>query len=90
MIEKIDANQIPDILEKSPSKQPDSAKTTPPNNGVDASLQVNYASLIEKANQASQTDSEAVQRAQELLLSGQLESPENTRAAAEDIIMFGI
>ena len=89
MIEKIDANQIPDILEKSPSKQPDSAKT-PPNNGVDASLQVNYASLIEKANQASQTDSEAVQRAQELLLSDQLESPENTRAAAEDIIMFGI
>lgn len=89
MIEKIDANQIPDILKKSPSKQPDSAKT-PPNNGVDASLQVNYASLIEKANQTSQTDSEAVQRAQELLLSGQLESPENTRAAAEDIITFGI
>jgi len=54
MIEKIDANQIPDILEKSPSKQPDSAKT-PPNNGVDASLQVNYASLIEKANQTSYT-----------------------------------
>ena len=89
MIEKIDANQIPDILGKSSSKQPDSAKT-PTNNGVDASLQVNYASLIEKAKQSSQTDSKAVQRAEELLLSGQLESPENIRAAAEDIIAFGI
>ncbi len=89
MIEKIDANQIPDILEKSPSKQSDSVKT-PTNDGVDASLQVNYASLIEKANQTSQTDSMAVQRAEELLLSGQLESPENIRAAAEDIIKFGI
>ena len=89
MIEKIDANQIPDILGKSSSKQPDPAKT-PSNNGVDASLQVNYASLIEKAKKTSQTDPKAVQRAQELLLSGQLESSENTRAAAEDIITFGI
>jgi hypothetical protein len=89
MIEKIDANQIPDILGKSSSKQPGSAKT-PPNNEVDASLQVNYASLIEKAKQTSQTDPKAVQRAQELLSSGQLESPEKIRAAAEDIVMFGI
>ncbi|MBA7695909.1 hypothetical protein ES703_104550 [subsurface metagenome] len=89
MIEKIDANQIADILGKSSSKQPDSAKT-PTNDGVDASLQVNYASLIEKAKQTSQTDPKAVQLAEELLLSGQLESPENTRAAAEDIITFGI
>ncbi|GAH66029.1 unnamed protein product, partial [marine sediment metagenome] len=63
---------------------------TPTNNGVDASLQVNYASLIEKAKQTSQTDSKTVQLAQELLLSGQLESPENIRAAAEDIVKFGI
>ena len=89
MIEKIDTNQIPDILGKSSSKQPDSAKT-PTNDGVDASLQVNYASLIEKAKQTSQTDSKAVQLAQELLLSGQLESPENIRAAAEDIVKFSI
>ncbi|GAH68603.1 unnamed protein product [marine sediment metagenome] len=89
MIEKIDANQIGDILEKSSPKQPDSAKT-PTNNGVDASLQVNYASLIEKAKQTLPTDSKAVQLAQELLLSGQLESPKNIRAAAKDIIKFGI
>ncbi len=89
MIEKIDANQIADILGKSSSKQPDSAKT-PTNDEVDASLQVNYASLIEKAKQTSQTDPKALQQAEELLLSGQLESPENIREAAEDIIKFGI
>lgn len=89
MIEKIDANQIADILGESSSKQPGSAKT-PTDDGVDASLQVNYASLIEKAKQTLPTDPKAVQRAEELLLSGQLESPENIREAAEDIIKFSI
>ena len=89
MIEKIDANQIRDILEKPSSKQPDYDKTSP-NNEVDASLQVDSASLIEKAMQVPEADAEVVQQAQELLLSGQLESPENIRAAAENIIKFGI
>ncbi|MHC4460074.1 MAG: hypothetical protein ACYS6W_14080 [Planctomycetota bacterium] len=89
MIEKIDANQIPDILGNSSSKQSEAAKT-PTNNEVDASLQVNYASLIEKAKKTSQTDSRAVQLAEELLLSGQLENPEIIRAAAEEITNFGI
>ena len=89
MIEKIDPNQIRDILEKPSSKQPDCDKT-PPSNEVDASLQADYASLIEKAMQAPGADAEVVQQAQELLLSGQLESSENIRAAAENIIKFGI
>ena len=89
MIEKIDTNQIQDFLGKPSSKQSDSNKALP-NNGADVSLQVNYASFIDKAKQTPQTDTEAVQRAQELLLSGELESPENIRAAAENIIRFGI
>ena len=89
MIEKIGPNHIRDILEKSSSKQPDFEKT-PPNNEADASLQVNYASLIEETMQAIEADSKVVQRARKLLLSGQLESPENIRAAAENIIKFGI
>jgi len=89
MIEKIDTNQIQDFLGKPSSKQSDSTKALP-NNGADVSLQVNYASFIDKAKQTPQTDTEAVQRAQELLLSGELESPENIRAAAENIIRFGI
>ena len=88
MIEKIDTNQ-PLIKSEASSKQPDPARALP-DNAADASLQVNYASLINEATQIPQTDTEAVQRAQELLLSGQLESPENIRAAAENIAESGI
>ena len=89
MIEKIDTNQTQDFLEKSSSKQPSSAGALP-DNDADVSLQVNYASFIDKAMQIPQTDTKVVQRAQELLLSGQLESQENIREAAENIIKFGI
>jgi hypothetical protein len=62
----------------------------PADNQVDASLQVTYDSLIEKAKEMPQEDAEAVERARRLLLSGRLESPENIRAAAENIAEFGI
>ena len=86
---KIDTNQIQNLLEQPSLSQPGSTKALP-NNGADASLQVDFASLIDQANQTPQEDTEAVQRAQELLLSGQLDSPENIQAAAENIINFGI
>jgi len=54
------------------------------------SLQLDYASFIDKATKTTQTDTNAVERAQELLLSGQLESSQNTREAAENILKFGI
>ena len=89
MIEKIDNSQIPDIPKESAPKQ-----TNPPRihaeNGADASLQVNHDSLIEKAKQTPQEDANAVQRARELLSSGQLESSENIRAAAENMVKFNI
>lgn len=86
---KIDVDGIQDFLEKSPSKQLNSPRA-PSNNDPDASLQVDYASFIDEATQIPHTDANAVQRARELLLSGQLESPENIQAAAENIIKFGI
>lgn len=89
MIEKIDTSQNQDFLEKSLSKQPSSGNALS-NIGADVSLQVDYASFINKVMQAQHTDTEAVQRAQELLLSGQLDSPENIRAATENIIKSGI
>ncbi len=89
MIPKIDPNQIRDILEKSAGQQPESRKT-PVSNQADASLQVNYASLIESAGQIPENDAAAVQRAQELLSSGRLESPKNIIAAAKHIITCGI
>ena len=86
---KIDTNGIQDFLDKSSSKQL-SFSTAPSNNDADASLRVNYAPLIDEAMQITHTDTNTTQRAHELLLSGQLESDENTRAAAENIIKFGI
>jgi hypothetical protein len=89
MIEKIDISQTQEFLKKPSSGQPNSAGALP-NNGADVSLQLNYASFIDKATQTHQTDPKDVQRAHELLLSGQLESPEKVRAAAESILRFGI
>ena len=89
MIEKINNNQVPDILKESSSRQPDPSRE-PVDNQVDASLQITYDSLIEKAKEMPREDPDAVEQARRLLLSGQLESPENIRAAAENIAKFGI
>jgi hypothetical protein len=89
MIEKIDSSQIPDILEKSSLKQFNSTGAIP-NSQDDASLQVDYAAFLDTATPSPQTDAQAIQRAQELLASGQLENPQNVREAAENIAEFGI
>ncbi len=89
MIEKVDSNQIQGFLEKSSFRQPNSAAALP-GNEADVSVHVNYASFIDRAIQAPQTDSQAVRQARELLLSGQLENPENIQQTAENIITFGI
>jgi hypothetical protein len=89
MLEKIDNNQVPGILKESSSKQPDPSRV-PASNKADASLQVSYDSLIEQAKQIPSEDASIVLQAQQLLLSGQLENPENIRAAAENIAKFGI
>ena len=89
MIEKVDTNQIQGFLEKSSSRQPNSAAALT-GNDADVSVQVDYASFIDRAMQTPQTDTKTVQRARELLLSGQLESSENIRKAAKNIIEFSI
>ena len=88
MIEKIDTNQHP-IEPGLSAGQPNNAGALP-NNDADVSVQVNYAFLIEKAIKQPQTDTQLVQRARDLLSSGQLENPENIRKAAENIVKFGI
>ena len=88
MIEKIDASR-PLIDSGMPSGQPNSARALP-NKDEDVSVHVNYASLIEKAVQQPEDDAQRVQAARELLLSGQLDRPENIRQAAENIVKYGI
>ncbi|MHC4534058.1 MAG: hypothetical protein ACYS6K_08905 [Planctomycetota bacterium] len=89
MIEKVDTNQIQNFLEKTPSKLPSSTPAVS-GNDADVSVQVDYASFIDSAMQTPKTDSQAVEKAKKLLLSDQLESPENIKQAAENIITFGI
>lgn len=89
MIEKVDTNKIQSFLEKSSSRLP---KTTTAVTGDDAgvTIQVKYASFIDSAMKIPQNDSKGIEKAKELLLSGQLESPENIKKAAKNIINFGI
>ena len=89
MIEKVDTSQIQGFLEKSSSRQPNSAAALT-GNDADVSVQVDYASFIDRAMQTPQMDSKTVRQAKELLLSGQLESPKNIRKAAKYIIEFSI
>lgn len=89
MIEKIENNQVPDILKESSAMQPKPSKTSA-EAGLDASFQVSYDSLIEQAKQVPPEDASVVQRARQLLLSGELDNPENIRAVAEEIVKFGI
>lgn len=89
MIEKVDTNQIQNFLEKTPSRL-HSSPAAVSGNDADVSVQVDFASFIDTALQTPETDSQAIEKAKQLLLSGQLESPENIKQAAENIITFGI
>ena len=89
MIEQIGTNNQPLIESGSSTGQPNSSGAMR-GNDVDVSIQVNYASLVDKAMQPPKTDNQRVQEARELLLSGKLESEEIIRSAAEKILTFGI
>lgn len=86
---KIDTNQIQDVLQNLSSGQPNSTRQ-PSNANVDASLQVDYEVFIANATQLPQQDTDAVQNAKRLLSSGQLDTPDNTRRAAKNILTYGI
>jgi hypothetical protein len=89
MLEKINNDQVLGIFKETSSKQPDPSKVSA-NDEVDASLQVRYDSLIEQAKQIPSEDTSVVQRARKLLSSGQLDSPDKIRGAAEEIVTRGI
>jgi hypothetical protein len=59
-------------------------------NDLDVSINSDYSFLIEMAMKSSQTDSELIEKACELVRTGELESPQNFQKAAEKIITFGI
>jgi len=56
----------------------------------DATLHVDYAHVIDQATQTGKAKTNAVEKARELLRSGQLTTLANIRSAADDIVRFGI
>jgi len=90
MVEKVNTNQILNFLDKT-SVQQSNSNDSALNNDLEVSLQVDYAAFIETAlAQALETDSDTVEKARQLLESGQLDTEENINAAAEQIVDFGI
>ena len=87
MIEKI--HNQPLIEPEASSRKPNSAGAHA-DNDADVSLQVNYSSFIEKAMQPPKTDAQFIQRVKELLKSGQLDSKERIKEAAEYMVLFSI
>jgi hypothetical protein len=88
MIQNINANTIQDILPKPTQRNGQGACPSTSAEG-DATLQIQYAPLVAEAIRASESDVEAVQRAKELLASGQLDTVENIRQAAQDLLDYG-
>jgi len=89
MIDKINNNRISDILKETFPKQT-APVTGDTNNQADASLQISYGSLIEEAKQSQPTEADTVEQARKLIASGQLDTLENIRKAAEAITKLGI
>lgn len=56
----------------------------------DAVLNTDYAILYDKANKIPTEDTASLEKARQMFLSGQLDSPENIRSAAENIINLGL
>lgn len=89
MIENINNSQISDIAKEFSSGKPARARVAS-DSKADACVQVSHEAIIEKAKQMPAEDVNAVQRARQMILSGQLDTPENIRAAAENMVKFGI
>jgi predicted Zn-dependent peptidase len=88
MIEKIDNEQVRRLMETAGQQKPAAGKARV-NNEPDATLQADFTAMIEQAK-VEPDGSAAVEKARQLLKTGQLETKENIRQAAENILKFGI
>lgn len=88
MVDKITSNSVQNLLYNTASQQLNGLKTNSSRPGVEISGEME--NLIKKVASNEQNDIDAVKQARELLLSGQLETPENIQQAAENMLDFGI
>ena len=89
MIDKINNNSLSEVPNEVARHRSAPSKNTA-GQQADASLQLTHNSLIEDAKQVQIQDQNAVAKARELIDTGQLDTGENIRAAAEAMVQFGI
>jgi len=89
MIKNVDTHRLQDMLPKPVSKKSRAGQTTDVPS-PDASIKVEYGNLIADALQLGQEDERIVERARELIASGQLDTPENIRHAATNMLQLGV
>lgn len=89
MINKVNHNPITEIL-RDASARPSQSRQTSVGSKADASLDVSYESLVNQARQEPADDAGIIERARQMVLSGELDKPENIRAAASNMVKFGI
>ena len=89
MIDKININQISDHFDGSSAGKSNRSKAVT-SNQADYTLQIDNARLMEQAVSSQPTDTDAVQKARELIQSGQLDTPANIKEAAANIAKFGV
>jgi len=88
MIDKINNNPVQQFVKNEQLETQNKIKNGVTNDSVKASM--SCEELLAHAQQLENQDSQAVQNALNLLLSVQLDTPENIKKAAENILKFGI
>ncbi|MFA6177094.1 MAG: hypothetical protein WC765_11010 [Phycisphaerae bacterium] len=88
MIDKINNNPIQQFVKNEQPETHNKIKDGVTNDSVKTS--VSYETLLASAQQLDTEDNQAVENARNLLLSGQLDTLENIKKAAENILKFGI
>jgi hypothetical protein len=88
MIDKINNSPVQQFVKNEQIETQNKIKNSVTNDSVKTS--VSCEKLLAQAQQLDTEDSQAVQNARNLLLSGQLDTPENIKKAAENILKFGI
>ncbi|MHB0946417.1 MAG: hypothetical protein ACYC3B_04550 [Sedimentisphaerales bacterium] len=88
MIDKINNNPIQQFVKNEQPETHNKIKDGVTNDSVKTS--VSYETLLASAQQLDTEDNQAVENARNLLLSGRLDTPENIKKAAENILKFGI
>ena len=90
MLDPIQISTIQGTTSKGSPRQSRGTSSSEGSADPDATLQIQHGDQIAKALAAEQADAEAVQEAAKLLASGEIDSRQSVRQAAEDIVDYGV